>query len=72
MEPETSLIEYLDRLVEDPKALRAFRRDSKKAVAAAGLSSKDARVLLSGDPKLIKQALSDMDERALGWVIVIP
>lgn len=65
-----ALAAYLERLVEDPKELRSFRRDPEKATAAAGLSEKDKKVLLSGDPKRIRKALGGVDEVA--WVIVIP
>ncbi|MGH2739936.1 MAG: hypothetical protein ACRDH6_05575 [Actinomycetota bacterium] len=70
MEPATTLIQYLERLVEDPAEREAFRRDPETALTAAGLSDADKSACLSGDPKRIRTVLGGGDEVA--YIIVWP
>ena len=53
----TSLIDYLVKVDTSPKEARAFRRNPKAAMAAAGLSKKNQAILQSRNPRKIREAV---------------
>lgn len=65
-----ALTDFLLELAQDPEKAEAFKKDPDKVMAEAGLSEEDQKLLRSGDPQAIREAI---DEERLGdsYVTVI-
>jgi hypothetical protein len=53
----TMLVDYLVRVDTSPEEARAFRRNPKKAMDAAGVSKRHQEALLRRDPTLIRKLI---------------
>lgn len=67
-----NLIPFLESLVEDPDALEAFRQDAETAVQDAGLSEEEQEIILSRDPKRIRDAVLDETRNSLPDGVDLP
>lgn len=57
MPTNSPLLSFLTNVAMDPKASKAFQRDSAGALNAAGLSATDKAAITSKDPVAIRNAV---------------
>jgi hypothetical protein len=69
-----TLSEVILKLSKEPKELDSFKQDPDTYLNTAGLSDADKKILSSGDPKQIRDALNAQQPSASAeyeWVIVL-
>lgn len=62
-----NLTDFLIDLASNPKLAKKFKKDPKKVMKKAGLSKADRKLMLSGDPQAVREAI---DAEKLGDLIV--
>lgn len=62
-----NLTDFLIDLASNPKLAKKFKKDPNKVMKKAGLSKADRKLMLSGDPQAVREAI---DAEKLGDLIV--
>lgn len=62
-----TLTDFLIELASNPKLTKKFKKNPKKVMKKAGVSKEDRKLILSGDPQAVREAI---DVEKLGDQIV--